>query len=123
MADEPITDIEDDDEIEEVVAPSVDNPDVDLLDRKDLDDPQSPNHPMTTPHRVDAEGDERAAAAKEGQRIHDEEIAAMKRGETVDVDAGDQPDVSGTPSEGAGANDDVEYVPPPAEDDKDDTQE
>ncbi len=91
---------------------SAEAPDGTELDRRDLDDPQSPNHPMVPPHRVDAEGDNTGGRKLEGQKIHDDAIAAMKRGESVDLSEGnDQGDVSGTPSAGAGSNDDVKYEP------------
>lgn len=94
-------------------------PDGTELDRRDLDDPQSPNHPMVPPHRVDAADDQTAGGKREGQAIHDDAIAAMKRGESVDLSDGatDQGDVSGTTSEGAGSNDDVKYEPPTVDDD------
>lgn len=97
---------------------SAEAPDGSTLDRRDLDDPQSPNHPMVPPHRVDAADDQTAGGKREGQIIHDDAIAAMKRGETVDLSDGavDQGDVSGTSSAGAGANDDVKYEPPNVDD-------
>lgn len=98
---------------------SAEAPDGSTLDRKDLDDPQSPNHPMVPPHRVDAADDQTAGGKREGQIIHDDAIAAMKRGESVDLGDGatDQGDVSGTTSEGAGSNDEVKYEPPNVDDD------
>lgn len=75
-----------------------------------LDNPQDPNHPMVTPHRADlpAENDDYA----EGQRIHDEEIADKKveqgygdrDGEVTEVNGPDDRTETGTPSDGAGAN-------------------
>lgn len=69
--------------------------------REELDDPQNPNHPMVTPHRADLpeENDEYA----EGQRIHDDEIAEMKRGERQ-VNGPEDRTETGSPSDGADAN-------------------
>lgn len=71
-----------------------------MSDREALDNPQDPDHPMVTPHRADLPDEHDDYA--EGREIHDEEIAAMKRGEPVN--GPEDRTETGSPSDGAAAN-------------------